>query len=449
MTTAKENLMQLWQTLSRKILASILVDAGAIFPVMEIIQHNYRWFSPRERLIYQAALNCVDANVIPTVETVAARLNGTTDISYIMQIASLFNDEDNRRLIYNAEELKQLGILVRVKQLGKQLNELDTPDKIAETLDETNTELTGLFADKNDRQSDSEAVDSTAWAMADQFKGNSIPTGLPWFDNLSGGLWPGMNYWIAAAYKSGKSTIMRNMVLSAAKAGWPVAAYCAEGTREVFTLDCQAMLATYYYLQNGGPRDKCRLNGLFLLRSWAKHRDERVFSELEYEAINEARRQWRTLPIRVYDTKDSIRGLATLHYDIKRDKMRYGTMAAYLDYSQLFGGNSGTLFERQSKTALKVQEIAQNEGVVMVALAQRNESSIHGGGDNYSVGVKGGGDASAAADGLFVPSIDPEIPYQITVTLKFSRHTRTGEGIHTIEPSSGLITGQVKPAVNV
>lgn len=441
--TAKENLMQLWVTLSRKLLACILVDAGAIFPVMEIIQHNIRWFSPKERSVYQAALNCVEADVVPTVEAVASRLNGSVDVSYIMQIASLFNDEDNRRLVYNAEELKQVGILVRVKQLGKQLNEIDTPDDVASALDETNAELTGLFADKNDRKNDAESVDKAAWAMADQFKGNSIPTGLQWFDNLSGGLWPGMNYWIAAAYKSGKSTIMRNMVLTAAQAGWPVAAYCAEGTREMFALDCQAMIATYFMMQNGATAEECKLSGLYLLRTWAKHQERPVFTELEYAGIQHARQQWKTLPIRVYDTKDSIRGLSTLHYDIKRDKMKYGTAAAYLDYSQLFGGNTGTLFERQSKTALKVQEIAQNEGVVMVALAQRNESSIHGGGDSYSVGVKGGGDASAAADGLFVPSFDVDLPFQITVKLKFSRHTGTGEGVHKIVPSCGLITSQL------
>ena len=71
-------------------------------------------------------------------------------------------------------------------------------------------------------------------------------------------------------------------------------------------------------------------------------------------------------------------------------------------------------------------------------LAQKNEEGVKGRG-GYSANVKGGGDASAAADFLFVPSFDEDIPGLLDVTLKHSRHTKTGFGQHHIEPNSGLM----------
>lgn len=440
---SKENLFQVWSTLSRKVLASVLIDNGAVFVVMEIIKHNAHWFSPKERFIYQAAVSCVETGTPPSVEAVSSRLNGILDAPYVQAVAGLFNDDDNRNLVYNTEQLREVGTLVKIKQIGKQLNEVETVDEVTKAIGRASTELTGVYADKTERAPTAQAVDEAAWEMAGRFTGQATPTGLNWFDRITGGLWPGMNYWIAAAYKSGKSTIMRNMVLAAAESGTPVSAYCAEGTREMFVLDCQAMLATRLLLAQGVSREQCRLSGLFLIRSWTKHHHNPVFNPLEYNAIKEARAQWQRLPVQVYDTRDGIRDLTTLQYGIKRDKLRFGVKAAFLDYSQLFG-SGGTLFERQSQTALKIQEIGQNEDVAMIALAQKNETSIRDGGDNYSVGIKGGGDASAAADFLLVPSIDKDAGYIINITLKHSRHTQNATGAHIIVPASGLIVGDLE-----
>jgi hypothetical protein len=74
-------------------------------------------------------------------------------------------------------------------------------------------------------------------------------------------------------------------------------------------------------------------------------------------------------------------------------------------------------------------------------LAQRNQASI-GAGLSYSVGIKGGGDAEAAADGVLVPAYDDEVPDMLKIALHHSRHTGTGHGQHTINPSSGLIIDQ-------
>ena len=432
-----ENIQEFWVSLARKILACVMIDPGAVFPVLEIIKSNATWFPPKERGVWRAIMQCVDEMIPPTIEAVGARVNGDLSPAYVKAVAAQFSEHDNSLLVYNTEQLRDIGILVNIRQLGNKLSRVENTNGLEETINLASTELSGLWANRSERSPGAIAIDQSAWDQVKAFSGNGILTGLKWFDNLTGGLWPGMNYWVAAAYKSGKTTLMRNIVLNAALMGNPVGVYCAEGNREMFALDCQAMLATAILLNSHTNRDHCRLSGLFLLRHWQRNRDK--FRKDEIEAINEARRQWIELPIRIYDTQDDIRNPVTLHYLIKRDRIDYGVRVVWADYSQLFGGVKGTLFERQSTVALKVQEIADRENIAFGMLTQKNEEGIRAKGDGYSPQIKGGGDAAAAADFLIVPEIDHDQPNIMQINLKLSRRTNTGSFSHVINPSSGLI----------
>lgn len=437
MTKPSENLKTIWKNLAKKIIACLLCDEGAIFPVMEIIQNNEHWFPDKERLIWRAILECVDEMVIPTTEAVGAKLGATIPLAYLQAIASQFNDNDNRQLIYHVEQLRNVGILVSIKRLGKELVGASSTDDIDELSSRVSVELSGLLANRTERQPDTNSIDRTTWAEVEAFSGMSIPTGLEWFDNHTGGLWPGMNYWIVAAYKSGKSTIMRNCVLTAAQAGYPTAAYCAEGSREMFELDCLAMLAAGNVLSRDSRlKSELRFSGLWIKRFWNKRQS--AMKKWEIEAIDCARETWRQLPIRVYDSRDGIKDLTTLHYLIKRDKLKYSTQSAWLDYSQLFGKGE-TIYDRQSNTAQKIQDIASSEMVALAALAQKNEEGVRAKGESASPSVKGGGDAPAAADFLLIPEIDKDTGNYLELRLKFSRHVAPKVGQHVIDPPSGLV----------
>jgi hypothetical protein len=436
-TKPSENLKTIWKNLAKKIIACLLVDEGAIFPVMEIIQDNERWFPDKERLIWRAILECVEEMVIPTVESVAAKLGAAVPLTYLQTIAGLFNDNDNRQLIYHVEQLREVGVLVSIKRLGKELVSANSTDDIDHLTNRVTLELSGLLANRVERHPDTNSIDRTTWAEVEAFSGMSIPTGLQWFDDHAGGLWPGMNYWVVAAYKSGKSTIMRNCILTAARAGFPTAAYCAEGSREMFELDCLAMLAAGNVLSRESHlKDQLRFSGLWIKRAWNKR--DRLMKRWEVEAIECARQIWRELPIRVYDSRDGIKDLTTLHYLIKRDKLKFGVQSAWLDYSQLFGKGE-TIYDRQSTTAQKIQDIASSEMVAIAALAQKNEEGVRAKGDSASPAVKGGGDAAAAADFLLIPEIDRDTGNYMELKLKFSRHVAPRDGQHVIDPPSGLV----------
>lgn len=436
-TKPSENLKTIWKNLAKKIIACLLCDEGAIFPAMEIIQDNDHWFPDKERLIWRAILECVEEMVIPTVESVAAKLGAAVPLAYLQAIAGLFNDNDNRQLIYHVEQLREVGVLVNIKRLGKALVTASSTDDIDGLTNRVTLELSSLLANRVERHSDTGSIDRTAWAEVESFSGMSIPTGLQWFDDHAGGLWPGMNYWIVARYKAGKSTIMRNCILAAAQAGYPTAAYCAEGSREQFALDCWAMLAAGNVLSREPQlKSQLRFSGLWIKRFWNKR--DRVMKKWEIEAIDCARQMWIQLPIRVYDSRDGIKDLTTLHYLIKRDKLKFGVQSAWLDYSQLFG-KGATIFDRQSSTAQKIQDIASGEMVAIAVLAQKNEEGVRAKGEGESPSVKGGGDAAAAADFLLIPEIDKDNSGFLELKLKFSRHVAPRVGQHGIDPPSGLV----------
>lgn len=431
---SKNTLVDVWGTLGRKILASVLVDDGAVFPVNEIIGNHINWFAPKERPIWQAVRQCLDSNTPPTIEAVVTRVNGNVEPGYIQIVANLFNDDDNRHLLYNANELREIGILASARQIGRNLAELQEIEGVGNAVNRATNELSGLLASKSNRSPLAGDVGNVAWQQVKDFEGSGIKTGLKWFDELTGGLWPGMNYWVVAPYKSGKSTVMRNAVINSAQAGHSVGVFCAEGSREMFALDCQAMIATTC-LAEQGLRDKAlRLSGLFIKRHYWH---QGVLNNQELDAIRHAVSIWNDLPILLWDTRDGIRDLTTLRYLVKRSKLEYGTRVFWADYSQLFGG-AGTLFERQSSTSLAVQDIPQSEDVVFCMLSQQNEEQIRSGGESHSPGVKGGGDAAAAADFMLIPKINPD-DNLMELRLKLSRHTRTGKGFHYMNPSSGLM----------
>jgi replicative DNA helicase len=424
--------LKIWNELGDKILSCILTDHGAYYPVVDVLTPDVTLWSPQVRAVWKAITQCVEADTLPTTEAVKLRLNGNTPTEYLNKLTRQWNDEDNAKVVYHAEQMKQVGLLAKLRSVGRKLADIDNVAGLDEAIDQADLDLGAIAAFNTDRKGDAESVLNSAWAEVESFQGEGIPTGLKWFDRLTGGIWPGFNYWINAAYKSGKSSLMRNIALNVAQDAHPIDIYCAEGSREMFVLDCVAMLASGLMLDRGVFTNQLRLSGLFIKRAW---RNQTLFSQDEYQCINEARQIWQKLPIRVWDSRDGIRDRATLKHIIKKSKLEYRSLVHMFDYSQLIG-NEPTIYERQSNTSLMVQDICVTEGIAFWMLAQLNEAAVKGG-TGHSSGVKGGGDADAAADFALIPKIDET---GLTIKLKHSRHTAAGaKETHTTTPASGLI----------
>lgn len=440
--TKDKALLDLWTALARKVLSSILVDKGAIFACYDTLNARLEYFPRQERPIFEAVLGCVSANVPPTVEAVIARLIGS-DIppAFVQTIANQFNDDDNQCLKYNAEQLRDVGALMELKRLGAELSDLGQVSDVRQEVDKVSSRLGSIMAGAAGRDPSAAAVHKVLFERIT--KGvECVPTGFKWFDDITGGLWPGMNYWINAAYKRGKTTVMRNAVLKSGSLNVPVGVFCAEGSRELFALDCIAMLATELLLDAGYRDADLRIDGMFIRRFYAENG---MIKKHEYTAINQAREIWETYPVYLWDNVDTITNLTTFKYLIKKARVEYGVKSVWADYDGLFG-DDGTEYERSSETAKTVQRTASIENIAICMLSQQNEEHIRSKG-SYSAGHKGGGTAPAAADFWLVPEIDQEMRHILHLTLKFSRHSRLGNYDHFIIPASGLIADKWKVGI--
>lgn len=428
------NILNVWNELSDKIISSILTDPGGYFPVADVVAADLTLWPPKARKVWRSIVDCVDADTLPTVEALKLRLNGNTPHQYLDHLYKSWSDEDNAKIVYYADEMKKVGLVAKLRAVGRELAELNDVEGLSEAVEKADLGLSSVSSLQTDRKGDAVSTLASTWEMVEAFDGSGILTGLGWFDRLTGGLWPGFNYWIVAAYKSGKSTLMRNIALEVAQAGHPIDFFCLEGSREMFTLDCVAMLATGLMLGRGCRTDQLRLSGLFIMRAWQRNRRKAIFTKDELECLNKAKEIWAALPIRVWDSRDGIRDRSTIRHTVKKSKLDYGSQIYMLDYSQLVG--EGPIYDRQSATALMVQDIAVTEQVAFCASSQKNETSVRGD-SGHSSGVKGGGDADAATDFTLIPSIDDN---GYKVLLKHSRHTAAGMSeYHLTNPSSGLI----------
>ena len=429
------DVLGVWADLANKILASILIDHGAYFPVVNIVGGDLDLWPPKARPVWKGIMQCIEADTLPTVQAIKLRLNGDAPDEYLDYLQKKWSNDDNAKVIYHSEQLKQVGLLAKLRAVGRELAVVQDVNVLGEAVARADVGLSSISAMQTDRQGDAESVLNSAWTEVESFESEGIPTGLGWFDRITGGIWPGFNYWVVANYKSGKSSLMRNIALTVSQAGQPVDIFCAEGSREMFALDCVAMLAVGLMLDRGAMTNQLRLSGLFIKRAW---RHKALLTKDEIECLSTAKELWRKLPIRVWDSRDGIRDRATLKHTIKRSKLDHGSRIHMIDHSQLLG-HEGTIYERQSNTSLMVQDISVSEQVAVWMLSQRNEAAVKSKGGSYSSGVKGGGDADAAADFTLIPFIDKD-GGGLKVKLKHSRHTISGASeFHLTNPSSGLI----------
>jgi replicative DNA helicase len=319
------------------------------------------------------------------------------------------------------------------------------------------------------RQTSDAIQNATAAAVAARFEEmmNAEPdpllsTGLGWLDNNTGGFQRRQIWWIAAAYKKRKSTLLRNMAIGGLRKGASMTIAAREGTQGLLAAQLVSMLAVEWlvkkglYSQNdarGIPLNQISAAQLMRL----KKRYRTVLHRHQVEAVDAGLaefRQWGDR-LRIYDPSQKNGGLSnfsSFQMVIYRDLQKYGIDIAFADYFQLFGAGRKTLYEDTAFMARQSQQMAADHDFALVMLAQLNEESVKGNNSGHSPGVKGGGDPAATADLLLTTdypqdaSGDPMYD-QLRVKIKLARHGEAGK-FHDfpIHPASGLILPTVPVA---
>jgi hypothetical protein len=275
-------------------------------------------------------------------------------------------------------------------------------------------------------------------------------------DERTGGILPGEIWWIAAAYKMRKSSLLRNMALGAVRGGASVTIITLESPQNVVVAQFVAMLAAEFLLReglfaekdrNGIPLNAITAKQLLALRSsYRTVLDKRQVAAVQH-GIAEYKRLAKSL--RIYDatpTNGHVRTLGDVQTLLLRDKNLYGGNVLFLDYLQRLSGRGDSIFDRISQQALELQNMALHNNVGLVVLAQQNEETVRGKGDEHSPGVKGGGDPAATADYLFItryPVKNADGTHnrdRLALELRLARHGEAGAQQELpIHAASGLL----------
>lgn len=355
-----------------------------------------------------------------------------------------------------------------IQLLQKAQQELQGGVPFEVTRDKLMTVLAGL-------NTASSVTRETARENAEDFEAflNSTPpptilTGIPWYDEIVGGLSYGDIHWIVAPYKSRKTTVALNLILGVLMewvtrgcAGDPPSIAIASGemTRRMLSGNFVAMLAHAYLKANGWHELNYKMGDteLQVANISGQQLNKAGVNYLKWhpkkvEAVNFGLRVYKQFgkSLRLYDRSQeggSLTDIRSVIHMLKRDQATYGCNIAAIDYLQLFKGPESTLFEYVSSASLELQRFARGEGITLFVVAQQNEAAINSSGSSYSAGVKGGGDPTATADYLLATQYkngDLTSPEDIKLTMKFNRHGSGGSDTYEvmdIHPPSGLLRG--------
>lgn len=273
---------------------------------------------------------------------------------------------------------------------------------------------------------------------------------------MAGAMQRGEIWWLAAAYKMRKSTLMRNMILHAVRNEASATIITLESSQSMVAAQLVTMLAVEWLVREnlyhardrqGHPLNAISPRRLLQLRSGYKTSyDKRQVAAIDHGLL-EFKRLGRKL--RIYDATPQNGGVATLADVLTillRDRAMYSVDVLALDYLQRLSGRGDTIFDRVSQQALELQSMALRYNVALLVLAQLNEETIKSKSGDHSPGVKGGGDPAATADYLFT-TVYPlrgadgtQDRERMEIVLKLARHGEAGVRREVaLHPASGLI----------
>jgi len=363
-------------------------------------------------------------------------------LAHNIQQAKLYGTiaADNQTLSYGLEKLR-----------GVTTTE-DRADIIGQVITSLGLELRGNVQD---------ATAAAAGARFEQFMSEpprrAMSTGISFLDiHSGGGMQHGEMWWIAAAYKMRKSTLMRVMALHMAQQGHSVAIMAREGEQKLVIAQLVAMLAVQWMITEGvyNERDKYGnpLNVITAKMLLAlRNRYKTALDKRQVAAIDQGIKAYRALEnsLRIYDSTPENGGLSdicSVQTLLMREKQMYGLDVAFIDYLQLLQSNRTTIYEATSHNAQTLQHEAQKHEIALCVLAQLNEATVKSDSTSYSPGVKGGGDPAATADYLLTTGYPKEADGEtfdknhLRIMLKLSRHGDSGcwEDF-PIHPPTGLL----------
>lgn len=183
----------------------------------------------------------------------------------------------------------------------------------------------------------------------------AMSTGIEKLDtDLSGGIYPGSLYTVAARPSIGKTALALNMAVSAALEGNFVS-----------------------YFSNEMSRDEIinRINSMFSRVEYQRYRDPKAISKEDLDKIRAGMSKMANLPLAVHVIKD--RSWSKIESKIRSDFRKKNLKVAFIDYIQQYNANlsSRPFFSKREEIEYmtgKCKQLAIELNIAVVILAQLN-----------------------------------------------------------------------------
>ena len=417
----------------RDVLSALLRDRGAIVVASEVLQpHDFQELRHKEiaRVVWQIH---ADGELVNRA-TVLGRLSGKVDHDYVGAVANAATPKIIQELEWNCRAVRMAAIKARIDDACSRIRDDLLSEDISDLagfIEEAMMRVASVQDDVLERDSTLPVIDAE---LNDREQQPTWSTGLDWLDKKLGGFGSGQVWVVAAPYKMRKSTLIRNFILSVCRQGISFDWFNLERSRDYHYAGLIAMVANETIYKAG------RILAV----------DERTVAYRTGDAeqmrvIAQAREEVLGWPLRIYDGRDGIANLDKIISIVRRTKILAHTQMFAVDHLQRLEGKD-KLFDRMSAAANRLANLIVSTGTCGLLVSQMDNASIRTYGEDENstfVGAKGSGDIPAAADVVVMTEYDPDrAPDQLKVRLKVARDASPGQGIHRIEPSSGVIIGR-------
>lgn len=407
------------------------------------------------RQLYIAALQLSSERHPMTFAALAAKLGDALSEQRYYELQAIADETRmGRAFEVNVQTLIDTGNRRRMQaELRQAMSDIDDGrdiDTIVNGLVATSSRLSGHPVEA---ETASEAVDEFEQLMNDD-PPNIVPTGIDFVDAVTFGFVPGRLWYLAGPYKSRKTTLAMNMMLSAIDAGQSVAFLSLENIRATVVANFVAMLATRSLIREGvfyAPEaPEFGISGASLMAARSAHK---LWSDGRRKAIVAGINQFRSFgnALRIYDSTE--RGGRLYDVDsiariIHLDKRVHNGTLYFIDHLHLIAPPAQTqganAIEHNSRRLQHLSRSFANDPITIVALAQLNEATVKGE-LGYTSGIKGSGQPNADCDVMLITRPvalegDQFANDHISLRVKFNRWGSMGDQRNVyFDPPSGLM----------
>lgn len=365
-----------------QVLSAIMHTPDSIFIADEYLSSD-DFYSDKHKFIFSAFKSCyinhetVDLVVISEHLRNSGELEKAGGMGYLLKIAS--DGYTAANIKYHANIVKDKAILRRAIRWAHDIKQSahGEVESVKEWLSVAESGLLDL-SDTVKEKSNPHIADILLSIRQEHEKLNSgdiRPIACPLFDGVNGsdaaipGIFP-KHLWIIAGYTSvGKSTFLAQLLCDAGKDGARMLVFSCEDSRNMKAIKMLSNISDVAQKKiitghSGGYESRIR-TAEDVLRSW----DTVIYDD-------------------VYNIDEII-------MKSKKHKIKNGINLIALDFVQNLQG-PGSLYERMSDAAIKLQKLAKDLDVAVLVLSQVSNDSVRD--DSEIIGVKGAGELAAAAD---------------------------------------------------